>query len=153
MIWPLLAILTVIVLLFLIAPLLKDGIYSRGLISLFFAGFLTLSLGTYALIGRADLLKEGALKPYAPSPGPTQEQIQAAQGMSPEDRAAMIIAMVDNLAAKLEDNPVDPQGWARLIRARTVLGQTEKLEADKARVREIFKDDTETMTLILEAGN
>jgi cytochrome c-type biogenesis protein CcmH/NrfG len=149
MIWPLLAILTVILLLLLSAPLLKGGAYSKPVMSLFFIGFIALSLGTYAMIGRPDLLQEGALKPYAPPPGPTAEQVQAAQEMSPEDRAEMILAMVDSLATKLEDNPADPQGWARLLRARTVLGQTEKLEADKSRVKDIFKDDPQTLSLIL----
>jgi len=150
MIWPLLAILTVILMLLLSAPLLKGGTYSKPLISIFFIGFVALSLSTYAVIGRPDLLQEGALKPYAsPPPGPTPEQVQAAQEMSVEDRAEMILDMVESLAAKLEDNPNNAEGWARLLRARTVLGQSEKLEADKARVREIFKDDPQTLSLIL----
>jgi len=47
MIWPLLAILTVILLLLLSAPLLKGGRYSKPLISVFFIGFLTLSICTF----------------------------------------------------------------------------------------------------------
>ena len=153
MIWPLLAILTVILLLFLSAPLLKGGTYSKTFISLFFAGFLVLSLGTYALIGRADLLKEGALKPYQAPRGPTAEQMQAAQKMSPEQRAEMILAMVDGLATRLEDEPYDEQGWTRLIRARIVLGQDDKLTADTARVKEVFKDEPEAIARILAAAN
>lgn len=153
MIWPLLAILTVILLLFLSAPLLKGGTYSKTFISLFFAGFLVLSLGTYALNGRADLLKEGALKPYQAPRGPTAEQMQAAQKMSPEQRAEMILAMVDGLAARLEDEPYDEQGWTRLIRARIVLGQDDKLTADTARVKEVFKDEPEAIARILAAAN
>jgi len=136
MIWPLLAILTLIVLLILTAPLLKGGKYSRGFISFFFLVFLGLSLGTYALIGRPELLVEGALKPMQPPRGPTAEQIQAAQEMTPE-----------------EDNPQDEQSWTRLIRARTVLGQEEKLAADKARVKEIFKDDSDAIARILGSDN
>jgi len=149
MIWPLLAILTVLLLLFLSAPLLKGGAYSRLLITLFFIGFLALSLVTYALIGRADLLEEGALKPYQAPPGPTAEQVQAAHQMTPEDRAKMILAMVDGLAARLEDSPEDAEGWARLIKARRVLGQTEKLQADSERVKLIFKESPETIEIIL----
>lgn len=152
MIWPLLAILSLLALLWLSVPLLKDGKYSRGLISFFFVGFLALSLGTYALIGSPDLLKDGALKPYQAPRGPTPQQMQAAQQMTPQDRADMILAMVDGLAAKLDDNPNDPQGWARLIRARTVLGQEKKLQADIDRVKLIFKDSPETVDMILKAG-
>lgn len=153
MIWPLLAILTIIVLLLLSAPLLKGGTYSKTLISLFFAGFLALSLGTYALIGRADLLKEGALKPYEAPRGPNAEQMQAAQKMTPEQRAEMILAMVEGLAVRLEDEPYDEQGWTRLIRARIVLGQEEKLAADTTRVKEIFKDEPEAIARILATPN
>jgi len=153
MIWPILAILTVILLLLLSAPLLKGGTYSRGYISLFFIGFLALSLGTYALIGRPDLLKEGALKPYQAPRGPTAEQMQAAAEMTPEERAEMILNMVEGLAARLEDEPNDEQGWARLIRARGVLGQEEKLKKDTLRVKEIFKDNPEAITRILGADN
>ena len=153
MIWLILAILTVILLLLLSAPLLKGGTYSRGYISLFFIGFLALSLGTYALIGRPDLLKEGALKPYQAPRGPTAEQMQAAAEMTPEERAETIINMVEGLAARLEDEPNDEQGWARLIRARGVLGQEEKLKKDTLRVKEIFKDNPEAITRILGADN
>jgi len=153
MIWPLLAILTLILLLMLSAPLLKAGTYSKPFISLFFVAFLGLSLGTYALIGRPDLLKEGALKPYQAPPGPTRAQVQAAQEMTPEERAEMILAMVEGLAARLEDDPNDEPGWTRLIRSRKVLGQTDKLAADTARVKDIFKDDPEAITRILGPAN
>jgi len=65
----------------------------------------------------------------------------------------MILAMVEGLAARLEDNPVDEQGWTRLIRARTVLGQEDKIAADKARVKEVFKDDPATIIRILSDEN
>lgn len=153
MIWPLLAILTLILLLLLSAPLLKGGKYSKSFISLFFVGFLALSLGTYALIGRADLLQDGALKPYQAPRGPSAEQMQAAQEMTPEQRAEMILAMVDGLAARLEDEPNDEQGWTRLIHARKVLGQDDKLAADTDRVKDIFKNDPEAITRILTDSN
>lgn len=153
MIWLLFAILTLIFLLLLSAPLLKDGKYSRGFISFFFAAFLGLSLGTYAFIGSPELLKDGALKPYEAPSGPSAEQMQAAQQMTPEERAEMILAMVDGLAARLKDNPQDEQGWIRLIRARTVLGQEDKLAADMARVKEVFKNDPEAITRILGETN
>ncbi|MBT3905482.1 MAG: c-type cytochrome biogenesis protein CcmI [Rhodospirillaceae bacterium] len=71
----------------------------------------------------------------APSstPGPTQEDMKAAQEMSSEDRQAMIRSMVQRLADRLEENPNDKQGWMRLARAYEVLGEKEK--AKKARER------------------
>ncbi len=58
-------------------------------------------------------------------PGPNQAQVDAAAGMSETDRTAMIEGMVANLDQKLRDNPVDPEGWTRLVRSYLVLGRTE----------------------------
>ncbi|MGY8958202.1 MAG: tetratricopeptide repeat protein, partial [Alphaproteobacteria bacterium] len=57
----------------------------------------------------------------APAPGPTAEQMQAAQNMTPEERQEMIRNMVAQLATKLEANPGDFDGWIRLIRSYATL--------------------------------
>jgi cytochrome c-type biogenesis protein CcmH len=57
--------------------------------------------------------------------------------MSPEERQAMIRSMVDRLAARLEQNPNDKDGWTRLARAYDVLGETEKAEAARARAAQV----------------
>lgn len=95
-----------------------------------------------------ELGQDGAsLLPNAPAPpaiasgdqpGPTAEDIAAADQMAEADRQAMIRGMVDGLAAKLEDNPMDFQGWTRLIRARTVMGDTEQAQAELDKALEIF---------------
>lgn len=59
--------------------------------------------------------------------GPTQSDIAAAARMSEDDQRAMIRGMVDNLEARLEENPKDVDGWLRLIRSRQVLGEPEKV--------------------------
>ena len=56
------------------------------------------------------------------APNPSADQVAAVQAMAPGDQQAMIRGMVDKLAGKLKDNPKDPEGWVRLIRARMVLG-------------------------------
>ena len=60
------------------------------------------------------------------APNPSEEQVEAAQNMSTEDRQEMIQGMVDRLASRLEENPQDAQGWQRLIRSYSVLGEGEK---------------------------
>lgn len=40
-----------------------------------------------------------------------------------------INAMVEGLAARLKTNPDDPDGWVRLVRAYSVLGETDKRDA------------------------
>jgi cytochrome c-type biogenesis protein CcmH len=67
------------------------------------------------------------------SPGPTAKDVAAAQSMSPEERLAMIRGMVERLAARLDQNPNDKEGWARLAHAYDVLGETDKAEAARAR--------------------
>ena len=62
----------------------------------------------------------------APPRGPTREDIAAAQRMLPEERAEMIRGMVARLALRLEEEPDDAEGWARLARSYRVLGEAEK---------------------------
>jgi cytochrome c-type biogenesis protein CcmH len=71
--------------------------------------------------------------PAAKGSGPTAKDVAAAQSMSPEERQAMIRSMVDRLAARLEHNPNDKDGWTRLAHAYDVLGEPEKAEAARAR--------------------
>jgi len=63
--------------------------------------------------------------PEAPK-GPSAADMQAAAGMTDEERNSMIRGMVEGLAAKMEQNPDDLAGWLRLGRAYTVLGETAK---------------------------
>jgi cytochrome c-type biogenesis protein CcmH len=74
----------------------------------------------------ADWLPGSFIQPPVAGPfagrGPTGEDVAAAQDMSPEDRQEMIRGMVENLATRLEDEPEDVDGWRRLARSRTVLG-------------------------------
>ncbi len=79
------------------------------------------------------------------APGPTREQMQAAQEMSPEEREQMIQGMVEGLAARLEEQPDDLEGWLRLARAYAVLGEREKaisaLESAEPLTAELPADD------------
>ena len=65
--------------------------------------------------------------------GPTAQDIAAARSMSPEERQAMIRSMVERLAARLEQQPDDKEGWARLAHAYEVLGEADKAKAARAR--------------------
>jgi cytochrome c-type biogenesis protein CcmH len=68
-----------------------------------------------------------------PPAGPSARDVAAAQSMSPEERQAMIRGMVNRLAARLEQNPDDKEGWARLAHAYEVLGDTEKAKVARDR--------------------
>jgi len=57
--------------------------------------------------------------------GPSADQIEAAEALSPDQRMAMIDGMVESLAARLKQEPGDTDGWIRLVRSFQVLGREE----------------------------
>ena len=73
------------------------------------------------------------------------EQINSASSMAPEDRMAMIRGMVNGLDEKLKVDANDLEGWLRLIRARTVLNESEKAKAALATATNTFKNDANAM--------
>lgn len=64
-----------------------------------------------------------------------------------------ILAMVEGLAARLEDDPDDPQGWANLVRSYAVLGDQAKLDEALAEARRFFADRPRDLAMIEEAAN
>ncbi|HEX6861045.1 MAG TPA: c-type cytochrome biogenesis protein CcmI [Caulobacteraceae bacterium] len=85
-------------------------------------------------------------------------QVKSAGGLKPapiEQPAGMqaqIQKMVDGLAARLAAQPDDPQGWVRLVRAYTVLGDAEKRDAALARARGLYKDQPDILKGLNEAA-
>jgi cytochrome c-type biogenesis protein CcmH len=74
----------------------------------------------------------------------------AAQG---GDQQAFIKAMVDRLAARLQSQPDDPAGWARLIRAYAVLGDQPHEAAAMARAQALFKTRPADLKTIQSAAS
>ena len=68
-------------------------------------------------------------------------QAQAIAQAAPEQQAAMVRGMVEGLAKRLETGRGTPEAWARLVRAYTVLGETQKRDAALARARKLFAND------------
>ncbi|MFC6487988.1 c-type cytochrome biogenesis protein CcmI [Nitratireductor sp. GCM10026969] len=58
--------------------------------------------------------------------GPTQEDLAAADQMSPQARQEMIEGMVSSLDARLREDPSDTDAWRRLLRSYVVLGRQEE---------------------------
>lgn len=84
-----------------------------------------------------------------PQAGPTQADIDASTQMTPEDRGAMIQGMVDGLSAKLTENPNNPEGWVKLLRARKVLGQTEEAQKEIDELKIHFRENPEIIATVL----
>jgi len=147
-----------------------DGwlIYARSLMSLTryddalaaYDRVILLTEGNAAVVeeqsrARAFIAQQGGGAPVIdarPDRGPTEADIRGAEQMSGADRQAMINGMVDGLAERLKVAPNDPAGWARLIRARQVLGQTEQAAEDVALMRDVFADNPETVQDILDSA-
>jgi len=68
-------------------------------------------------------------------PGPNAGQIAAASQMAPAERNSMIEGMVARLAQRLSENGGDTDGWLRLIRAYSVLGERDKALTAAANAR------------------
>lgn len=105
---------------------------------------ISLSNGNQEIISERDRLLE-ALRDRSAAPAIDPEAAERIQAMTPDEQAAMIESMVEGLAVRLEQNPEDPEGWARLIRARLVLGQRDQAQLDLQQAQEIFAQDPETL--------
>ena len=102
------------------------------------------------IAGERNIDISGRLK--AAAPGPTQEQMAAAQQMPQADQQAMIRGMVDGLDARLRQNPADADGWVRLMRARMVLGETDKAAAAYRDARKAFAGDARALASLEQAA-
>jgi cytochrome c-type biogenesis protein CcmH len=80
------------------------------------------------------------------APGPTREDVEAAQSMSGADRTAMIRGMVARLAERLKDQPDDVVGWQRLARSYEVLGEPAKAREAHAQIARLRPDDIDALS-------
>ena len=88
----------------------------------------------------------GALAGAAPpQAGPDAADVAAAALLSAEDRAAMIRSMVEGLARRLDEDPDDAEGWARLARSYRVLGEADKARGALARLARLRPGDTDVL--------
>jgi cytochrome c-type biogenesis protein CcmH len=80
-----------------------------------------------------------------PQPGPSAEDVAAAQKLSPEDRAAMVRGMVERLAERLKQDGSDLEGWLRLVRAYTVMGDRDRALSAVADARRALGHDADKL--------
>ena len=110
----------------------------------------------WVTVARAELAKlQGGTAPASgatAAAGPTQADIKAAGDMKPEDRLAMIEGMVAQLAAKLDANPADGEGWARLVRSYMVLNRPDDAKAALAKARIALAADAAALAGVNEAA-
>jgi cytochrome c-type biogenesis protein CcmH len=77
---------------------------------------------------------------------------KATEGASPEERRAMVEGMVARLASRLEQQPDDAEGWARLGRSYMVLQQPAKARDAYARAAQLRPGDAALAQALAEAA-
>ena len=85
-----------------------------------------------------------------PQPGPNANQVAAAAQMAPAERNSMIEGMVARLAQRMAENGSDVDGWLRLIKAYSVLGERDKALAAAANARNALAGNSDNLRRIGE---
>lgn len=99
----------------------------------------------------AALARRPASPPQlAAIPGPTQEQLAAASSLRPAEQRQMAEGMVERLAARLEGNPVDVEGWIMLMRSYQALGRTRDARDALSRAAAANPRDRDTLEAAAE---
>ncbi|WP_366140591.1 c-type cytochrome biogenesis protein CcmI [uncultured Tateyamaria sp.] len=85
--------------------------------------------------------------------GPSQDQIDAAQDMSPAERMEMIQGMVSGLGERLAEEGGPVEVWAQLISALGVLGRMDEAAAILANAREAFGSDPTAVDMLARVAD
>lgn len=83
--------------------------------------------------------------PEATGPGPSKEDVAAAQAMTPEARGKMIQGMVSGLSERLKSQGGSPEEWVKLIKAYSVLGQADNARNALADARKALASSPEAV--------
>jgi cytochrome c-type biogenesis protein CcmH len=107
--------------------------------------------------GLAALETEAAPGTAGPAPaasiapkGPDANQVAAAAEMAPAERTGMIEGMVARLAQRMAENGSDVDGWLRLIKAYSVLGERDKALAAAASARTALAGNSDNLRRVGE---
>ena len=83
---------------------------------------------------------------------PTSEEIASIKALPADQQKMMIREMVEGLARRLRERPIDEEGWVRLIRSRVVLGEQQTAREDLARALAAFSGDASAVARIAAAA-
>ncbi len=101
---------------------------------------------------RRAMVRAQAAQGTPATPGPSAEDVANAAQMSNDDRSAMIQGMVSRLEDRLNDEPNDLDGWLRLARAFTVMGENERAKGALEKARTIFAQEPQALARIQDAA-
>jgi len=84
------------------------------------------------------------------APELSSQTAASAQNMNAADRDTMIRSMVERLASRLKQNGDDVDGWLRLVRAYSVMGDKEKAKSALADARQAVGKDEKRLRQLNE---
>ncbi|MDB5542969.1 MAG: Cytochrome c-type biosis protein CcmI, partial [Hyphomicrobiales bacterium] len=96
---------------------------------------------------RARIVALGGTPPAAQD-GPKGETADAVRAMPSDEQRAMIRTMVDGLAARLDADGRDVEGWLRLLRSYKVLQETDLAKAALAKARDALNADPDGLSRV-----
>ena len=85
--------------------------------------------------------------------GPTADDIDAAQDMSPADRLQLIQGMVSGLAERLANEGGPPDDWAQLITSLGVLGRIDQAVIVFENAKRVYGENPGAMDIINGAAD
>jgi cytochrome c-type biogenesis protein CcmH len=92
----------------------------------------------------------GQTRTAAASPGPSADDVAAAAQMGTAERNDMIASMVARLAQRMAQDGSDVDGWLRLIRAYSVLGERANAQTAAANARQALAGNSDSLRRIGE---
>jgi cytochrome c-type biogenesis protein CcmH len=98
----------------------------------------------------APTVRQALARVEGTAPGPSAGDVAAAEKMNPEDRAAMVRGMVERLAERLKRDGSDVEGWLRLVRAYSVMGERDRALSAVADARRALGHDADKLRLLDE---
>ncbi|MBP0578284.1 c-type cytochrome biogenesis protein CcmI [Labrys sp. LIt4] len=97
---------------------------------------------------RQEIARVGGQPQAAPdmaARGPSQDDVKAAQAMTPEERGKMIQGMVSGLSERLKSQGGSPEEWMKLIKAYSVLGQADNARTALADARKALANSPDAI--------
>ncbi|MCL3882902.1 c-type cytochrome biogenesis protein CcmI [Marivita sp. GX14005] len=86
------------------------------------------------------------------APGPSAEDLERAEELSPEDRQEMIRGMVARLSDRLATEGGTPEEWARLISSLGALGDEAQAIAVWNNAQEVFADNPYALEIVRDGA-